>query len=155
MLLIKVSGPELQGLGGFGLLVDILPAELRQHTVERRIAAFAPESVERNMMRGTQRMVRGAHHRAEGGDGKAAPPCMVFAQIEKAMPDPLPAAVRQKHRFGAVEDIRERQSAVFEGGGEILGMFAHRRSGRGADEPVAIEGPHEHRAIAVAVGLQV
>lgn len=80
---------------------------------------------------------------------------MGLAQIKEPVPDPLAAILHQKHGFGTVEDLVQREANRAEGLGEFVRMILHRGAGRGAHQLRTVESPHKDRAGAVAVGLQI
>jgi len=78
-----------------------------------------------------------------------------LARVEEAVPYAPAAPGRQQHGLGAVEHPLERQPGCREGRAEIARVVFHRRSGRGADQPVAGVGPDQDRARPVAIAAQV
>ena len=71
------------------------------------------------------------------------------------MADPLTAIVGQQHGFGAIEDLVQIKARPFEGGAEFIAVIFHRRSGRGADQSVTVEGADDHRLGTVAIGGKI
>ena len=80
---------------------------------------------------------------------------MRLALVEERVPDAAAAVLGQQHRLGAVEHLVHRHAGLREGRAEFLGVILHRRPGRGADKPRAVEGADEDRVRRVAVGGKV
>src|SRR5690606_14456291 len=69
----EATDPELELLVGLLRVAMIAPGEGRNRSLERRIAAAAPELVQRAVIRGAVRMIRRADDRAEGRPVPAEP----------------------------------------------------------------------------------
>src|SRR6056297_3970305 len=136
----EAANPELQWFTGFSGLADILPREMGDCAGQWRVATLAPEIVERAVIRRAGWVIPGADHGAEGAVTETVVAGMVLAQIEEAVPGPVPAPLRQQHRFGAVKHVVEIEPASRKGLREIIGVIGKRRARRCADEGIAVEG---------------